>query len=524
MAGRRRPAARRAGRRPGRAPVGDDVAPGVDRARAARRAAGGRPVRRRAARAAGRAERAAEGGRRGPARPGDAGRAGRRPAPSPACSRRSPRCSPAPRTTSPRSARAAPGCRTRAARRSRSPWPPPARLRRPAPTAAPGSTCAPAPAARRRCSRPCWRPPAPAAAPAAWSPSRSPSTAPTWCARRCGRCPARTRSASPTAGTPREPGRYDRVLVDAPCTGLGALRRRPEARWRRSPAGPRDARPAAARPAASPALDAGAARRRRRLRDLLAAPGRDVGGGGGRASAAGTTSSRSTPARRWSAALGEGRAHDLGDGPARPALAARARHGRDVPGAAPQDGLKDALTSRAWPPPTRQPTRRWTTSGTPRRTAAGGSSAGSPWPHSRCSWRSGWPAFFGVRTATVSASSGGYELTVEYPRVARAGLDALWRVTVRREGGFDGPITLTTSGGLLRHLRAPGLLPGTGRGDRRRRPRHPDVQPADRVTPSSSPSTRTSSPRASAAGRRRPPCSRTVQDVVSVRYRTWIAP
>jgi len=31
------------------------------------------------------------------------------------------------------------------------------------------------------------------------------------------------------------PAAYDRVLVDAPCTGLGALRRRPEARWRRQP-------------------------------------------------------------------------------------------------------------------------------------------------------------------------------------------------------------------------------------------------------------------------------------------------
>ena len=133
-----------------------------------------------------------------------------------------------PRRTSPRCADGAPACRTRAASWSR--WPRPPR-RSTAPTAA-GWTCAPARAARPPCS-----PRSPAERGAGSRRRAARRTAPGW-SRRAARRARRRRVASPTGGAGRRGSRgsFDRVLVDAPCTGLGALRRRPEARWRRQPA------------------------------------------------------------------------------------------------------------------------------------------------------------------------------------------------------------------------------------------------------------------------------------------------
>ena len=51
----------------------------------------------------------------------------------------------------------------------------------------------------------------------------------------------------------------------------------------------------------------------------------------------------------------------------------------------------------------------------------------------------------GVREATVRASGGGYELEVRYPRVTRPGLAVPWSVTIRHPGGFDGPVTVSTT-------------------------------------------------------------------------------
>lgn len=58
----------------------------------------------------------------------------------------------------------------------------------------------------------------------------------------------------------------------------------------------------------------------------------------------------------------------------------------------------------------------------------------------------GAAGLLGVRTATATTDAEGWSMRLEYPQVARAGLDTTWRVSVRHPGGFGGePIVLAVS-------------------------------------------------------------------------------
>ena len=120
--------------------------------------------------------------------------------------------------------------------------------------------------------------------------------------------PRRPRRAGPCGGAdgvlgvvagdgtaaPFRPGTFDRVLVDAPCTGLGALRRRPEARWRRRA----EDLPGLVRCSArwsTRALDLVRPGGVVALRHLLAGARRDRGGARGRAGVAPGRRARATP-------------------------------------------------------------------------------------------------------------------------------------------------------------------------------------------------------------------------------------
>jgi hypothetical protein len=52
----------------------------------------------------------------------------------------------------------------------------------------------------------------------------------------------------------------------------------------------------------------------------------------------------------------------------------------------------------------------------------------------------GW---LGVHSETTAATSGGYRLSLTYPRVARSGLDIPWILQLTHPGGFSGPVTIS---------------------------------------------------------------------------------
>jgi hypothetical protein len=52
---------------------------------------------------------------------------------------------------------------------------------------------------------------------------------------------------------------------------------------------------------------------------------------------------------------------------------------------------------------------------------------------------------FGVRDDEVSGSGGGFDLTVQYAKTTRPGLDTPWSAKIHRAGGFEHPVELRTT-------------------------------------------------------------------------------
>ena len=81
----------------------------------------------------------------------------------------------------------------------------------------------------------------------------------------------------------------------------------------------------------------------------------------------------------------------------------------------------------------------------------------------------GWADTYGVDSARVGASGGGYDLSVWYGTVSRPALATPFEITVTRADGFDGPITLAVDSAYLEMWDENGLMPApsaeTSRGE-----------------------------------------------------------
>jgi hypothetical protein len=67
--------------------------------------------------------------------------------------------------------------------------------------------------------------------------------------------------------------------------------------------------------------------------------------------------------------------------------------------------------------------------------------------------------YLGMKKGTVSAAGGGYQLQLVYPRIARAGLDVPWELTITHPGGFDGPVVVEVTGAYFDIFESQGTTP-----------------------------------------------------------------
>lgn len=65
----------------------------------------------------------------------------------------------------------------------------------------------------------------------------------------------------------------------------------------------------------------------------------------------------------------------------------------------------------------------------------------------------------GVRNATATASAGGWTLAVDYPRLARAGLDTPFGITVTNPDGVGDEVTIALSQDYLTIFESQGVVP-----------------------------------------------------------------
>ncbi|MEE2059299.1 hypothetical protein [Rhodococcus artemisiae] len=129
----------------------------------------------------------------------------------------------------------------------------------------------------------------------------------------------------------------------------------------------------------------------------------------------------------------------------------------------------------------------------------------------------------GVYSATTHASGGEYELHLEYPRIARPGLDVPWNLTVRKPGGFTEPVVIAVDSDYFDMFESQGWTPepSAETSDAARTYMTLDPPPGDTLTLSFDAYIQPSS-QTGASG------SVSVYengiDVVTVDFMTWVAP